>query len=179
VCGGNQLVVARMNFQIVYRHGGQVVPETLPIGAAIKGEIHAEVRAHIKQKLVARIFADNAHKRRPIGWKIVGYRPKGAAEIVRHVHVRCEIVFMVACERYVNSGRIEVGWLHPAHVRHRRHTREPSCKVLPIAAVVAGEPYVPVAGARIQQPRTNGGLGQSDYRRVQLRQPHNVVRNTT
>ena len=59
VCGQNQIMIARMDLDVVHRNRGQPVLHALPVGSAVEGNEKAKLRSGEQQISIFRILADH------------------------------------------------------------------------------------------------------------------------
>ena len=103
-----QFVVARMNLQIVNRHGRQAGHELLPRNAAVQRHERADVGSQEEQIRILEVFANHVHEVRATARKRGRQACERGAEIARDEGIRHEISTPMIIERDVEGGRVEV-----------------------------------------------------------------------
>ncbi len=107
----DQIVVARMDQDVVRADRRVVVHELLPGLAAVERDGQPELRSHVEQVLVLRVLADDLD--------VAGLRQgarhalEGFAEVARDEHVGLQVVAAVIVHRHVGRSLIEVRGLDP------------------------------------------------------------------
>ena len=105
VCCDDQIVLARMDENVVGPHGRVVAHELLPLFAAGQRDEQSEFGSDVQEILVLRIFANHLYV--PERRQIVRDALKGRAVVVRDEDVGLQIVAAVAVHRDVGGRRIE------------------------------------------------------------------------
>ena len=101
----DEIVLARMDYDVVHRNGGDVVFELRPGLPAVGGIERAELGSDEEQVSVAWVLAN--HLRRTVGRKISADRCPVRAVVGAPQHVRLEIVVAVVVHRRVHSSRAD------------------------------------------------------------------------
>ena len=120
----DQFMVARVNLQVVHRHGGQAGHEALPRLPLVHRHVGTDVRADEEQVRVLEILADHVHEVRATRRQGAGEARERGAEVMRRKDVRREIAAPVIVERDIERGRVEVRGLDAADVRLGRQAGE-------------------------------------------------------
>ena len=58
----DQVIVARMDCNVVHGHRWEVPSESVPLAAAVERNVSAKLRSHEKQVLPLWMFADNGNR---------------------------------------------------------------------------------------------------------------------
>ena len=106
VRGDNQVVVTRVNEDVVGAHRRIVAHEFLPLPAAVERDEQPELGPGIQQVPVLRILAN--HLDVPVRRQIAGDRVERLAEVVRDEHVWFQVVVPVPVHRHVRRARVEM-----------------------------------------------------------------------
>ena len=165
---GNELTVARMNDQVVYRRGTQSAHEALPRLTAVDRHIRTHVGTHEQQILILQVFADHMHEIGLTIGQVVHDRRERAAEVGGHEHVRRVIVVAMIVERHVERRAVEMRRLDARHVAAGRHAREVLRHFFPLRAIIAREPHAAVVGTGVQQARAHRRFIQRHHRAERL-----------
>src|SRR5215468_990020 len=105
VRGRDQVVVARVDQQVVHTHGRQTGHELFPLGAAIDRNEDAELGSDKEQVLVLRVLADDVN----VTDRQVAYdRSPGRAVIAGDEEVRLQVVVAVVVNREVTGSGVEM-----------------------------------------------------------------------
>ena len=152
---GNELSVARMNDQVVYRCGTQSAHEALPRLTAVDRYIRAHVGTYEQQILILRVFADHMHEIGLTSGQVVHDGRERAAEVRGHEHVRRVIVVAMIVERHIKRRTVKMRRLDARHVAAGRHAREVLRHFFPLRAISAREPHASVVGTSVEQARAH------------------------
>ena len=114
----DEIVVTRVDEDVIDTDRRQAVHEPLPLLAAVQRDVERVLGAEVEEVAVLRILPDHVD----VAFREVARdRRPGLAEILRDEDVRLVIVGAVAVERDVTRARVEVGRLDPRDVRFLRH----------------------------------------------------------
>ena len=169
MCACNQLMIARMDLQIVHRHRRQPCHEPLPALPTIHRHVRADIRSKEQEIGVDQIFANHMHEVRTAGRQRAGETRERGTIVLRPEHVGREVATPMVVEGHVERGRIVMRRFHAAHVRAFRHAGEPASQLLPRRAVIARQPDLAVISAGIQEPRSHIRFGKRRNRAERLR----------
>ena len=147
----NQLVVTRMDLQVVHRHRGQAGHELLPARASIHRHERTDVGTKEQQVRVHGILPDHVHEIRTARRQRAREARERAAEIARRDDVRREVTATMVVVGDVERGRVVMRRLDPAHVGLDRHAGHAAGQLLPGRAVVAREPELAVIRTGVEQ----------------------------
>jgi hypothetical protein len=98
----DQIVFTRVHGKVVHRDVRHVVVHLHPAGTAIDGHEHARVVADKQQIRVLRVLE---HHVDGLAGQIGRDRRPVRAEILRAIHVRFEVIELVAALRHVGAAR--------------------------------------------------------------------------
>ena len=104
--GDNQVVVTRVDEDVVGAHRRIVAHEFLPLPAAVERDEQPELGPGIQQVPVLRILAN--HLDVPVRRQIAGDRVERLAVVVRGEHVWFQVVVPVPVYRHVRRARVEM-----------------------------------------------------------------------
>ena len=174
----DELVIARMDLEVVHRHRRESAHEPPPRSTPIGRDERAGLGTREQEVRVCRILPDHVHVVEPPARQVAGDGAEALPVVVRDVHIGGEVPGAMIVERHVERGAVGVGRLDPAHIGEPGDAGEAAGEVLPAAAVIPRDPDVPVVGPRVEQPRPDRRLGERDDRGVGLR-PGGVGRDAT
>src|SRR5678816_241268 len=109
VCCQDQIVVARVNFDVVYGHVRQVLEfESGPVLSRGVRHEQAELRACIKQVGVLRIFPNYLDV--GSGWQVTGNVAPRLSAVRSFENIRTKIIEHVTVKRCISHARIRARW---------------------------------------------------------------------
>ena len=147
----DEIVLARVNEDVVHGHRGQVVLQLHPALAPIHGDEDADLVADEEEVRRPVVLDDHVHG--PPVREPVRDRPPALPVVLAHVGVRRVVPVPVPIEGRVHPPLDVVGRFHAAHVGARRQARDAVDDVLPRLPVVARHLEVAVVRPRVDEPR--------------------------
>ena len=153
----DQVVLPRVDRQVVHRHGGDLAPDPVPVGPAVKRHVDPELAARHQEVLVLVVLAD--HVQRGLRRKRAGEGLEAVPVVVAHERVGGVVVVPVPVQRDVDPGRRMRRRDQAGHVRLIRHPGQVSGQVVPGLAPVAAPLQVAVVGPHVDDPLFERGDG--------------------
>ncbi len=153
----DQVVVARVDHQIVVERGRQVGAEPRPVAAGVGRDEQRLLGPQKEQVRVAAVFAHDVD--RALGWQPRRQSRPAAPEVFGAEEVRREVAIAVPVEGGVGDTRARGRCFDPADVGTRPHAAHVAPHLGPRAAAVAGKLHVAVVRAHPKHVRIEGRLG--------------------
>src|SRR5579859_6599921 len=163
----HQVVLLRLDLDVIHRHGRKIILQRRPIAAAIPGHPESKLRSRKEQICVSGMLAHHVHRPCRIRYSVADCLP-ALSIIRRQKNVHVVVVVAVAVERCIRRAFAILRRHHAAHISSFRHPRHSRRHILPGLSAVACYLQVPVVRSHPKHLCLQRRLTQSRDGRVFL-----------
>ncbi len=158
----DEVVVPRMDDEVVERHGREIEAQPTPVGSPVPGVEQPELGSDEQHLRIAGVLPRGAEH--SIGGQVADDGGPRLAVVARPVQVVRKIVVPVVVDRDVHRSLVVAGRFDARDPRHLREPRHAVRHVGPGPPVVERDLDVPVVGADIQHARPQRRFGDRGER---------------
>ena len=159
----DQVVVIRLDLDVIDGHGGQPVHEGLPARATVGRDVEAHLVPDEEEVLLVGVLGKDVHGRS--GKPGDQWAPR-RSEVLAGIDVRSEVARVVPVESGVNTAFTGVGGHEATDVRVLGKTCDVRCQIRPRRAAVPGAHDPAVVAPRVEHVPVHGRFTHGRERAV-------------